>query len=131
MAGYRNETWGALAGVDLRWQAADVGRTQTPQLYAKNMFNHNRALMLRGEYQLLENNRLVAVATLGMGGTPAHRPPYQCVRLLLQLGKESRWWLLGQYSHQSVESWSNMYGTLSPKAGCQQVGFGFHLGFLP
>lgn len=100
LAGYRNKKWGALAGLDFRWQTCNAGGFGTPSLNG-DLFNFTRPLVVRGEYCVSESvadKRAIGTIWYDSGTNDYSRATYFSFRGEYPIGSQGRWWLLGQYT---------------------------------
>lgn len=131
LAGYRTEKWAALGGVDFRWRKYSVGGTDIPELNGP-LFSYSIPLVLRGEYCISKESadkRILLMLWYGKGNSS--RPSYQNVRVELPLGNKGRWWLFGQYIHQSSLSQDNFMIRDPRPSDFQQWILGLRIGNLP
>lgn len=105
LAGYRENKWAALAGIDFRWRRARVGGVEMPYLDGP-LFYDSRPIVLRGEYRLSKENPnkraiLMLWSTLN-NSISSKRTPYQSARLELPLSSKGKWWVMLQYTLQTA-----------------------------
>ena len=131
MIGYRNKKWGALAGVDFKWQTSTIGGVTMPNLDGDLLY-FSRPLVLRGEYNLSKENNRRLIATFWYdGGNTTTRAPYQSIRVELGLGESERWWLLLQYNHQKALGENHFMINPPAEVSFNQFIVGLRIGQLP
>ena len=131
LGGYRNKKFGALAGMDFRWRQATVGGIDMPNLDGPLLY-FSRPFVLRGEYCLSkENFDRRGILMFWYDGGSDSRASFQSVRLEYPLGDSGKWWVVGQYTHQSALSQDN-FRILNPyNSSFNQFMFGLRIGKLP
>jgi len=131
LGGYRNKQFGALAGMDFRWRQATVGGIDMPNLDGPLLY-FSRPIVLRGEYCLSKDNfDQRGIVMFWYDGGSDSRASFQSVRLEYPLGDSGRWWLVGQYIHQTALSQDN-FRVLNPyNSSFNQFILGIRIGGLP
>ncbi|MES2656420.1 MAG: hypothetical protein V4620_12570 [Bacteroidota bacterium] len=116
LAGYRNKKWGALAGLDFRWQTCTAGGFGTPNLDG-DLFNFTRPFVVRGEYCISESvadKRAIGTIWYDSGTNDYSRATYFSFRGEYPIGSQGRWWLLGQYTFMQSIGDDKFYSGSAP-----------------
>jgi hypothetical protein len=125
LAGYREERWAALGGVDFRYTQSYVGKMSMGSRYMPMP-------VIRGEYGFSENNANLRAILTAWVNVSKKSNPYQMVRLELPLHGKGRWWLYAQYM-QEKGSIADSFDTapIIGKGTLSQWMIGVRIGNLP
>lgn len=130
LAGYRNEAWGALGGIDFRFRNARAGGLSMPNLNGP-LFYYSMPLVLRGEFTYAPNNPNRKMVAMLWSTVASKRTPYQSLRAELALDDNGRWWLCGQATMQKAMHEDVFLFAAPAKATFSQFMLGLRVGVLP
>lgn len=130
LAGYRNNHFGLLGGIDFRWRGATVGDYVMPNLNGPLLY-FSRPVVLRGELATSADNPNRRLVAMLWSTTGTKRTPYQSLRVEYPMDSKGRFWICGQYTRQKATGEDNLTHNELPKTAFTQWMFGLRIGVLP